>query len=459
MNDIKSFVLQQFKDAFPNFNWRIGSMIRELLVEPLAYLTEILDHYSNYLNNLNNITYVLDNPDECANEIDTWMRQLNIVQPQQSASTGTVAILVNSPSDFTIPRGTVFVWGSNVNIFVENQQTFTLTDGTMKQLCYSCYKIVVDVATIQNTSISLSCGAPLVWAEAPNTVTDIYVESPITGGVGELSYTARADMIRSVLTTPAPCGEANILAGLQRRFPETVADVKTHQVAGTAGSGEVPITLKQRAVPTLRNFTAIVTANNSGELMVAVPRQRLLYIKSVAKLSGESLPYTISDSSDTGDTIALKLATEDGLVVVEGETVTVTTLAVTESAKCFDWLNSAQVGSPYRFVEVVPAIAIIELEINAQGRKNITETELLEIQEYINHSKINQTITDGGISQILQAQRRTLSRAVTYRGTVYYRGEAKSFCSSSGMLNLTALGVFPGVPTMAYTTVDKIRIV
>lgn len=459
MNDIKSFVLQQFKDTFPDFNWRIGSTVRELLVEPLAYLSELFDTYINYLNNLNNINYVLDNPDICAAEIDTWMRQLNIQTPQQTAGSGTVSILVSSADDFVIPRGTVFVWGDSVNVFVEQDHKFSISDGTLQSVCYGCYKLTVAVITLQNTSVSLSSGAPLVWSNAPDTVLDIYVESPITGGLGELSYTGRADLIRSVLNAPAPCGERNILAGLQRSFPEVVADMMTLKTASGGAAGEVAAVLKQRAVPVSGSWQTHVESMDDSRMVVKVPSARLLYVQEVTRLTGERLAYEVVHDSQDGEYITLEILTGDPTSVCIGEAVVVKTLQASDSAKCFDWLNSMQVGSPYKFVESIPAIALIELEISAQGRKNLTETELLEIQEYINHSKINQTITDGGVSAILQAQKRTLTRPITYRGTVYYRGKARSFCSSGGMLNLSNIGVFSGVPVVAYTTIDKIKVV
>jgi hypothetical protein len=146
--------------------------------------------------------------------------------------------------------------------------------------------------------------------------------------------------------------------------------------------------------------------------------------------------------------------------LAQGDRVIVTALQSTEATSFFDWLNSIQTGAPYRFVETAPAVALLQLELNVgSGGRELTETELTELQDHINCGKINHTIADRSIASILQAYGRTLTRSITYRGTVYYQGESKSFCSSSGLLNLAALGMFPGVPVVAYTSINKIKVV
>ena len=55
-------LLQSMRDRFPKLSWKLGSVIRTLLLEPLVSISDEITKYSDKLANISNIKAFLDDP-------------------------------------------------------------------------------------------------------------------------------------------------------------------------------------------------------------------------------------------------------------------------------------------------------------------------------------------------------------------------------------------------------------
>lgn len=248
MNNMFDVLFQSIKDKFPKLNWKLGSVVRSLIVDPLEQLSADVNSYVAKLTLATDLNNLLNNPVGRDEELDRWLVELGITLPAQPASTGTVAIICDAlDPDLIVPAGTEFSWNDGTSLLAAE----TVTGDNLEKYGRNMFRMEVPVTSYSDHTTTLSSGCPLVWGSAPDTVIDIFVATPVSGGLRVNSVQAKAALIRAALQQPLVCGESAILATLIRKFGTTIVDVRVGKnINAPDSSGYVtPLYVKYASYP------------------------------------------------------------------------------------------------------------------------------------------------------------------------------------------------------------------
>lgn len=246
-------LFQCIKDRFPKLNWKLGSVLRSLLVDPLEKISIDIDKYLASIDSRSNLQGLLESPAGRDAELDYWMRQLGIPAPAEVSAHGEVTICYEPGAGFTIPEGSLFTWNNGTAVVAARK---IVADGGSPRDSRLC-KVAVPVTSSSSPAVDIAVGASVVWSAAPDNVTDMYVSTAITGGCSSDSPTAKAALIRAALGTPAMAGSDNIRTALVRKFGASIVDVRCGQKSQVKGFVEVPLYVKPRAIPQASGSVAI----------------------------------------------------------------------------------------------------------------------------------------------------------------------------------------------------------
>jgi hypothetical protein len=244
-------LFQCVKDRFPKLNWKLGSVIRSLLIDPLEKIGSEVDAYSTKLKQNSELQRIIDDPIGKNDELDYWMYQLGLQLPATKSARGEVTLCLSSTDvDFTVPVGAAFTWNDGTLLRAEkavqvNGKTVDKDNRT----------IAVPVISAADIAVDIQEGASVVWDAAPDSVVDMYVSSAITGGLTSDSENSKAALIRATLVQPSVCGADAILSAMIRKFGTTIVDVKLGPISKlSAGlASEVSLYIKQRDLPRMRD--------------------------------------------------------------------------------------------------------------------------------------------------------------------------------------------------------------
>lgn len=225
MSSMFDVLLQTVKDRFPKLNWKLGSVIRSLLLDPMERIGRDVDTYVAKATLASDISELLRHPTGRGEELDHWLAQMNITMPEPKDREGTVAVVCDGSTSITVPEGSAFSWNNGVILLAK--ASVTGTKDTMVKLDTGLYLLEVPVVAYGDSSVTLSKGSSVVWSSAPDTVVDMYVLVPVAGGLSPSSDQAKAAIISSALSQPLACGEEAILSSLVRRFGHCIVDVKS----------------------------------------------------------------------------------------------------------------------------------------------------------------------------------------------------------------------------------------
>ena len=126
--DIKNFVIEQIKNTNPNIDTRPGSVIRDLLVNPL---TLVLQGYHLDHKNIVDRQSVKDISSLSNDELDAVAANFLVTRNTGQRSRGYVRLYFSSPRALTIPKGTRFT--SDTGTIFETDFAFAVTRLQMEQ--------------------------------------------------------------------------------------------------------------------------------------------------------------------------------------------------------------------------------------------------------------------------------------------------------------------------------------
>lgn len=416
-DSLRSVILQEIKAKFPSIDWKLGSVVRELVVEPLAKLGDILDSYVNKAKTSLDVSSICNQPERYEEELDSWLDRLNIVPVQAAQSTGTVRIMRTEPEDLTIVAGTLFTWDDSVGLYAEDTYNVTrYPNPTLtNNIVYKSYDDVVfsvdiPVTCSEYSNASLGSGAPLNWQGAPTDVYDIYVGSAVSGGSGSVGASEKARLIADALTPDALTGEACIRKTLRRNFPNLVKDVVT-------GSKDInkpyAVSLYIKPVNGLREFD-IQADFIGGKAKISgcgVYSILGIYDRNNKAQSGVAVKYP-DNLGETGSFIDLSFRSE-----LPTDKYTVRVFGFPEYPELSEWLYSESKNTPFSFVLKTPAVALIRMNMRVFGDDNAGAKAA--IADAVNDLSINAGMSDTAVEQIANQYNVSLVNTVAYSAEVY----------------------------------------
>lgn len=251
MSNIFNTVFQTIKAELPNINWSLGSVVRTLVVDPLAHISDALDSVKAEQAVYNELDVALASPADYEDVLDVWMTRLNIDTPTDTRSTGTVVIARSNAESMTIAAGTVFQWGSEIQLVADSTTTWGMGIEPLKyktEIPAALYIAEVPVTASTQIPVTLSSGSPINWAGASNDILDVYIGKPVSGGV-YLTAESKANLISAHLASPSVCGSDGIRSSLLRKYPTRIVDAQVGDRQARHGCVEVPVYVKQVNLP------------------------------------------------------------------------------------------------------------------------------------------------------------------------------------------------------------------
>ena len=102
MSNLSTLVYKYLSTSFAGLDWEQGSVVRELVAEPLINLAETVNTAINGAYTQLDIQGMLDNPGANAAAIDNLFNTLGLATPELKKPTGTVKIFTASDEDLQI---------------------------------------------------------------------------------------------------------------------------------------------------------------------------------------------------------------------------------------------------------------------------------------------------------------------------------------------------------------------
>lgn len=447
---LRAVIIQEMRARFPALTWKLGSLVRELVVEPLARLGDLLDTYIQEAESRLDIEAMCKNPLEHKDSIDMWMTKLGLTDTEGRQSRGSVIIMSETGENMSILQGTVFTWGDdNISLVADESSTWGSDGRPYIKYGEGSYAAEINVTTTDNNGCAVSPGVALNWVGAPNHVYDIYTGSVITGGRTERSYQEKATLILDALSTKSMSGEACISSALRRQFPDEVADVAVLQNTGAAKLGSVNICVKPLNPPEDVMLDTIV-CGGVNDTYVIINATGIMWVRDVT--DKYNTPCPIEKSEMQGDNYRLTI---NG--VSPGDTVRVRCQGFSVIKRCSDWINDFVHGLPFKYNIITPKVDVISLHIPTTGVIN-TEARVA-LQAYINSKPLDSNITDSEVSSVLRDYGVTVTGGVIYNSsTINDAGSVSTVTtmgSTSGGLSTNVWA--HGRAAAMYTYIDKIN--
>lgn len=426
-DSLRSVILQEVKAKFPSIDWKLGSVVRELVVEPLAKLGDILDSYVNKAKTSLDVSSICNQPERYEEELDAWLERLNIVPVQSAQSTGTVRIMRTNPEDLTIAAGTLFTWDDSVGLYVEDTYNVTRYPNPLltNNIIYRSYDDVVfsvdiPVTCSEYSNASLGSGAPLNWQGAPTDVYDIHVGSAVSGGSGSVGASEKARLIADALTPDSLTGEACVRKILRRNFPSIVKDV-------VMGDKDIKkpyaVSLYIKPVNSIREFD-ISTDFVNGKANIdgcGVYSVLGVYDGENRAQTGVSVKYP-DDLGENGSKVSIEL-----LSSVNSGKYTVRVLGFPEYPELAAWLDAESKATPFSFSLKTPAVVLVKMNMRIIGDDNPGAKTI--IADAINDLSINSGLSDTIVEQIVGQYNIGLVNAIAYSMNVY--DKSRNFVKTS----------------------------
>lgn len=446
-NSLYTTLSKTLKEAFPTISWKLGSLVRELILEPFIKISDTIDSYVSKVNRLLDIDIALESPDEYEDVLDAWMSKLNIQSPELREAQGVVSIQFTGTPDFIVRAGESFEY--NDILFVVNERyEFSNTEEGKLQVTekYSgLYSIEVPVTTTGPSSAVIAAGTHVSWSSAPDRVVDIVITKPICGGMGVLSAQAKANLIKDTLAATGFYGEKGILSTLRKKFPEEIIDVKLAANNDMAGVG---VYIKSANSAELFSVNGKLRQMNDDTRVVAIPAAGVLSVKGLRLLpSREEL--LIIDVNTSNDECLIQVD-----VGFDGADVEVDCIGYNSISKCAQWLEAGQLGAIYKMYAKSPAYGELTIHIPTTAT-DLPLSCIEELQQRIIDTGLNPVINDGLISAVLDKYGIELSDNVLFVCDVHYNGSV-DHKAGRGAINLTSYGNVP--PLAVYMPIDNIRL-
>ena len=448
---LRNILQQEIRDKFPSLDWRLGSVFRELVVEPLCRLADKLDASVATATAKLDIKTICENPLEYEEELDSWLERLGLTINRNPKSTGTVRIICDSKKRIKIPRNTALTWNGEIAVYVsedlsvsdpedperlETDILFTSYNGLM-------YSADIPVSSSETYGGTLDVNTPLNWVGAPAHVRDIYVSSAVSGGRTMITAADKANLLMDAFTQDGMSGTAGIKKCLVRNLPNMVQDAKTGTIR--EGSG-VNIYIKPTKQPAEFNVSALTNADGETEISGC----GIYRVVSAVSSDGSYMDFSYSFEGAVGSSkTIIKIKTSK-----PRESVNIKVLGFGEYPTIKDWLDGEGVGSPFNFNLMVPAVGSVKLFSTVSGA--VPEAARTEISEYITALPLDSTVSGSDIAKILGKYGVFMLRAPVFSVSVLHRGITRVYTENS--ISRGLLGLLDGDPLALYANENSIEL-
>lgn len=452
MSGMFDILFQNIKDRFPKLNWKLGSVVRSLLVDPLEKIGTDVDLYVNKLVSQLDLETLLDSPVGKEEALDAWMARLNIAEPQVLQATGTVAVLCASDERLTIAEGTAFTWSGDVSLYASEQVTYGEGSKSFTRVGDSLFLAEIPVISNTDTPVTLDVGSPLNWGSAPDQVIDVYVVSPITGGSAP-TVQAKSKLIRAHLSNPTVCGASAIRASLIRKYGAAIVDVELGPSVADNTKAVVPVYIKQSAMPRVTYEQLIPSTSEDRGVVFSLDTTGVLTISGIF--------------TDKGDAVVVDSSTQFGVLGDYGskfvakinEPTPNTSYSIRYTVfdtvkKASSWLNSTQCGSPVQLKSKTPVYGKLKMSIDIGGA-NLDSGTKAAICEYVCSKDLDKGVTDSELREILSSRGYTLGAATVFVADLLHNGEVLTV-TQTGAINVTGRLGIDGMPVALYCSIDNI---
>ena len=449
---LRNILQQEIRDKFPGLDWRLGSVFRELVVEPLCKLADKLDSSIASATASLDVKTICENPLEYEEELDSWLSRLGLTINKNPKSTGMVRIICSSGDRIKIPRNTAFTWNGEIAVYVSEDLAISSvadpnrlsTDIAFNSYNGLMYSADIPVSSSDTYGGTLDVDTPLNWVGAPAQVHDIYISSAVSGGRTMITAADKANILMSSFTQDGMSGTAGIKKCLIRNFPNVVQDAKTGKFVKGEG---VNIYIKPTKQPAEFEVSAL-TDTNGVTTISGCGIYRVVSVYSVS--DGKYLDYSYTYEGSVGSSSSsIKIETDK-----TREAINIKVLGFGEYSAIKSWLDGEGVGSPFSFNLAVPAVGSVKLSSTVSG--TVPAAARTEISEYITALPIDSTVSGSDISKILSKYGVFLTRSPVFSISVLHRGITRVYTDNgiSGGL----LGMLDGDPLALYANENSIEL-
>ena len=452
-NSLRSIIIQELRARFPDIDWKLGSLVRELVVEPLAKLGDILDSHIKKAESVMDLEGIQNYPAEHKEEIDTWMTRLGLHGFEAKESTGAIAIVSETGEPMTVLAGTVFSWGDDeISLVADTTKLWGGNGEPYNKQGEGVYVAEINVTGLSEQGGSLSSGIPINWVGAPKHVYDIYTKTAITGGRPEQSYQEKADMIVNALSIKSFVGEECISNALQRKFPGEVVDAVVLADKRTRNIGEVTLCVKPFNPPYTTSAPDIIKTDKDGRTYVRVVANSVAKIIDVHDSHNIPCPIVEVRRVEDGNNAVLYAyisGARDGdkaIVYYEGMPIIDT---------CNKWLQQSVQGLPFIYNVVAPQVVVLSLHIPTND--TISVAAKTAIQSYINAKPLDATVADNEIIALLRDYGITVTGNIIYSTAVDNNTKTQAVSATMGGVSATGDLWSDGRAVALYTYIDKIN--
>lgn len=392
MSDISTLIYRYLQQNFGKLDWSLGSVIRELVAQPLVKLSEEADTIVNDSYSKLDIATLAQNPEENADAIDKLFTELGLEATQPTVSTGSVQILTASSDDFILPANTGFSYG---DITLVTTQTYNVTslatqsnDIQLKQIGIDSYTAIVPVTSI-TTGVNIAAGEDLSWGQISSDVYEVKVYSAVTGGTGAYTATEKINDIQQKLFPTAVSGAKSIINTLNSGVPNSVVDCVFAQSTDKNTSG---IYVKTTAAPETWVIEGEGKSISVNQCKVSIDGTGIYAVK---KVNGTLIGST--NIVRVGRQLEITYSGTAGNVSVE--VFGLKTLPELQRV-----LDSYLANTGVRFDLLSPALVALSMYLPLNGI-NLSSTNTNAISDAINNSPINASnLGDYTVRSIIESQ-------------------------------------------------------
>ena len=439
MSDISTLIYKYLATNFAKQDWSLGSVIRELLAQPMVKLAEEATTAVNASYNQLDIAALLANPEQYPNEIDQLFNTLQLETPQPTVSRGSVQILTSSGDDFVIPANTSFSYNDTTLV---TEQTYTATstptassDLILKQIGINAYAVVVPVASLTN-GVNIAAEAQLNWSQLGTDVYEVKVYSAITGGVGAYTATEKINLIQQQLFPSDISSAASILKTINNAIPDSAVDC----TFATNNKDYCGIYVKPAAMPEHWTVNGVSTSVATNTCSVSIDGTG---IHKVVTVNGAMLGSTVV--TRVGRNLTITYAGTPGAVVID----VFGFRSVIDMQQALD-NYTANTGVIMNLLTPNPVELSVYIPISGS---TLLSSTLNDIVASVNNSQLNSTsIGDATIRKLIEKQDTNLTGAGLYTLRDMVTGKTVSSTATAAVSPF----IDNGVPAAVYTATNLI---
>ena len=228
MSAITDYLYNTLVAEFPDIDWEIGSVVRELVLEPMVLAAATMENRIETAAE-QRLDIILANPLLYADQIKSLAAKLGIPQATSVPGTGTILFYVTGSSDLQIPYTTYFT-AAGVQLITNSRYTLTLTKTTDTDLLLtragSLYVADVPVQTVSAHGAIVPSGVPVTASLSSSRLSRLLIGEQVDGGRTDSSIADYASAIKSKLTASTLNSRETAQEAIRFTNPALIAGVK-----------------------------------------------------------------------------------------------------------------------------------------------------------------------------------------------------------------------------------------